>query len=274
VVDRELVKFEEQVAALGSHKDQVTKASSLQTTDQGFVQQRTAVHQAAKQFATQYQNQLLDLQLVIQTAQATKALAGLNLTDQAAEINSLLASLKDSKEKAEEIVDKIRDAAARETYQESQSSYSSLSTRHSTREWSWFVAAVVALLCLFGAVAYIIFGSYTAADTPEAILMVFRKALLIGAPLLFLRISLTKYNAERHLRILYDHRNAALEQLKLLEAAIDDDLAAKAELRLEAAKMILSDPNTSYGSSSEGSDINISPVFSALEKAATKQTGN
>ena len=274
IVDRELKKLEQQLKKLETYKIQIDQASKLQTTDQKFVQLRNSVHQTSKVHSTQYGDELLDLQLAIQIAQASSALAGLNLADQTAESHALLVSLRESRDKAEGIVATVRDSAAAETYNESQSSYSTLSAGHSRREWSWFAAAAVALVGLFGAVGYIIFGVYSASTTPEAILTVFRKGLLVGAPLLFLRICLTKYNAERHLRILYDHRNAALDQLRLLEAAIDDDLAAKAELRLEAAKMILSDPSTSYGSSSETSDINISPVFSALEKVANKNTGN
>lgn len=106
--------------------------------------------------------------------------------------------------------------------------------------------------------------------TPAAILLVMRNALLVAAPLLLLRISLTKYNAERHLRILYNHRIAALKQLQILEATIADGNPARDELRLEAAKMILGDPRTSYASLPDSTELNISPVFAAVEKVAGK----
>jgi len=97
-----------------------------------------------------------------------------------------------------------------------------------------------------------------------AIIEVVRRALIISVPVILMRICLTKYNAERHLRILYDHRTAAIDQFNLFESSIAEGESGKAELRIEAAKMILSDPATNYSSSADGSDINISPIFSAL----------
>jgi hypothetical protein len=59
-----------------------------------------------------------------------------------------------------------------------------------------------------------------------------------------------------------------LDQYRSFEAGIGDDLEAKNQFRLEIAKYIFSDPQSAYSSTgkSSGTDININPVVSAVEK--------
>jgi len=269
-VERELEKIEGFITSIESFKRDIDSIVKSPTNHPNFINIRNRVHETAKNLANKFGNEFFELELSIQNARSAKRLDNLNpeaITDKIAKQST---ELNDAIDRANKIIKTLQDSSIEKSYQKSQSSYIDLAETHSTREWCWFWACVASVIALFSAVAYIIWGNYTAGTLPDTILLIIRKAFMVSAPLLVLKIALTKYNAERHLHILYDHRNAAIDQLRLLEASIDDDKNAKAELRLEAAKMILSDPTSSYGSSHEASEININPVFTALEKISGK----
>ena len=85
-----------------------------------------------------------------------------------------------------------------------------------------------------------------------------------------MRISLKKYNLERNLKIIYDHRATVLEQYKTFENSIGDDREAKNLFRLEIAKYIFTDPLTGYISDSQTTDLNVNPIVNIAEKLATR----
>lgn len=262
--------IESYIGAVEGLKKQVEECAKIKTQDPRFHHVRSQLHNSARQQETANEASLDELRLAILTAQASAATAHADFSQQQAAATQMLAELTRIKEKADKVMEALKDQAAKKTYQVSQTGYSRLSENHKVREWSWFGAAALSMALLAAAVSYVIWGQYSATTMEEVVLLVTRKLFMLSVPLLLLRISLTKYNVERFLRIVYDHRNAAVAQLQLLEAAIDDDRAAKAELRLEAAKMILSDPIASYGQQADSSEINISPVFSTLEKLSGK----
>jgi len=262
--------IETQVAALEGLAKRVGETSKLKATDPRFFQARTQAHTSAREQKSVNIGTLDDVRLAILTGQTSAAIGQADIIRHQAAATQILSELNKAKEKADKALAALQDQAAKKTYQVSQTGYTILSGNHKKREWWWFFSVCAAMLLLSAAVAYVIWGDYSADSMEAAILLVTRKVFMISIPLLILRISLTKYNVERFLRIVYDHRSAAVSQLQLLEAAIDDDKAAKAGLRLEAAKMILSDPIACYGQPSDSSEINISPVFSTLEKLSGK----
>lgn len=272
ILSRELAPISKQLSTLTNIRKQVSDAAKRKTADPQFARIRTQAINSAKSLGNSFEKDLIDAEFMVRIGQALKNQRNLDLSEKLKEIEDIFTFAEKSKSEASEIVETLRDTAANESYKKTATSYTVLSDGHEIREWWWFGGVLAGMLGLIGAVLYVIFGSYGEGDSDTAIVEVFRRLVILGTPILVLRISLTKYNAERFLRIIYDHRSAAIEQLKLLEASIDDDLPLKAELRLEAARIVLSDPSTTYGSSTDGSDINISPVFSAIEKATSKQT--
>ncbi len=78
-----------------------------------------------------------------------------------------------------------------------------------------------------------------------------------------LRISLTKYNAERHLQVIYRHRVAVLEQYDLFDKSIlADDVSSRNQFRIEVSRMIFNDPKTGYSKSEP--ELNFSQMIGGL----------
>ena len=72
-------------------------------------------------------------------------------------------------------------------------------------------------------------------------------------------------------RILYNHRESVLEQYRIFESVIGNDVNAKNQFRLEIAKFIFSDPVTGYVSDSKISELNINPIIITIEKLSAKK---
>ncbi|HWS73354.1 MAG TPA: hypothetical protein VN605_14675, partial [Thermoanaerobaculia bacterium] len=156
---------------------------------------------------------------------------------------------------------------------DAQSSFGALADEHARTATRWFwsftVASVIVLLAVLWAAA----TPTLAGSVPLVTAGIFRKLLVISASAAFLRLCLGKYNAERNLKIIYEHRSAVLSQYRVFESAIGDDLegrTAKNQLRIEIAKYIFNDPATGYVSSDAAADINISPVIGTVERFLPK----
>lgn len=226
-------------------------------------------------------NSVEDFQLTALTGRHAKRLAEINISVIEEKVADALATnheqLKNQdkafgelQQQLKQALTNIQDAAARKSYTMSKSEFDALATKH----FRWQIAWLVIMVFGFGLLGWTIYMIYHQKIEPlelgQAMLRVFQKAVLLAGSIALTRIALTKFNSERHLHVLYAHRNTALAQLPLIEAAVDNDQAAKADLRIAAAKMILSDPATSYSAHSDGSEININPVFSSLEKFVGK----
>lgn len=124
------------------------------------------------------------------------------------------------------------------------------------------------------AIMFVVFADLPSDSLAEAILGVVRRLLLISAPAIFMKVALSKYNLERNLRILYDHRNTVLDQYRSFEAAIGDDVDAKNRLRLEIARYIFSDPTTGYVNADSASEITINPLMSTVEAVSRRGDGS
>lgn len=224
------------IAQIDEACKRIRNTAKSNTSHPNFINSRTQIHNGAKSWQSDSQNTIDELRLAIMAAESALKLKELSFTNFESSAAHVIGELNKAKDRADKIIATLQDGAASKTYKESKTSYSKLSDNHKLREWAWFWASLVAMAALSRVVYYIVFGDYAANDMPSAILLIVRKVFMLSVPLLILRISLTKYNIERFLRIVYDHRNAAISQLQLLEAAIDDDKPAKAGLRLEAAK--------------------------------------
>jgi hypothetical protein len=144
--------------------------------------------------------------------------------------------------------------------------FASLRDTHAKREQSWFLAFVVASVTALAAIGFVVWSTWPIGTPSEIVSVVLRRLLLVSAPVVCMRIALSKYNLERNLRILYDHRETVLGQYRTFETAIGDDVQAKNQFRLAIAQYIFSDPVTGYVASDGSTEININPIVGMLEK--------
>ena len=183
---------------------------------------------------------------------------------------------KDTSEAIEKVkkdsaaAEKLLSAAQKKTVQkgvdESASQFRNLVDSHRSFEWSWFWAMLVSAALFAGTIAYLVLTN-NAGEGFDGVVEILKKIVLISASGVFLRISIAKYNTERALRIVYEHRQEVLGQYRMFEAGIGDDTAAKNQFRLEIAKYIFSDPHIGYSATEKGAsqEISINPIIAAAE---------
>ncbi len=174
--------------------------------------------------------------------------------------------IKDAKQKLGD----ISDVSLIKTLKESAGSFDKLRENHSKFEKRWFTAFCISIILIFISVVLIFTIDLNGNSTSQIIANLIKKVLIIGVPALMMRISLKKYNLERNLKIIYDHRATVLEQYKTFENSIGDDREAKNLFRLEIAKYIFTDPMTGYISDSQTTDLNVNPIVNIAEKLATR----
>lgn len=175
---------------------------------------------------------------------------------------------------SKKILGDIRDVSFVKTLKESAGSFDILRKNHTTYQKNWFITFSSSIALIIASVLIIISSDVKYNSTNELIVMLVKKILFIGLPALLARISLKKYNIERNLKIIYDHRATVLEQYTHFENAIGDDPEAKNRFRLEIAKYIFSDPNTGYLEDHSSSDLSVNPIFNLAENYVRKQSAN
>jgi hypothetical protein len=242
-----------------------------------FDRRRSSLITLANESGVDENISLSEFRATVQTHALLQQVKKHNIKKKGAELDAELDKVKSSSKNVELILDSLRSKLKDRAYQETLESFTKISQRHRFHSSCWFWSLIAFTLVLLGVVITVVFfpshiESLKLEPGVNTISGILRQSLLIGAALLLVRVCLTKYNAERHLRIVYDHRRAALEQLKLFEAAIQDP-ATLASIRLEAVKMLLSDPATAYASRSDVTELNVSPIFTAIEKVSSAATG-
>ena len=194
--------------------------------------------------------------------------------------------LADAKSKAEQAVLAAQSAAGKvdtvllnlqnksvtQGLDESTSHFGDLKKNHRVFERCWFAALVISAAGAGCAIYHIVSVPPPELLTVKAGFAFLQKALLLSAAGVAMRLSLTKYNTERKLRIVYEHREKVLEQYRSFEAGIgDDNQDAKNTFRLEIAKYIFSDPKSGYDDTKPaGTEINLNPIIGAVESIAKK----
>lgn len=173
----------------------------------------------------------------------------------------------------QKILDSVRDNVMQTGVEQSAGTFNSLRTNHADREFWWFCAFLLAAAMTLVAVAYVALNNDKLPTvTSAAISFLLRRLLIISVTIVFLKITLTKYNVERNLHIIYDHRHTVLEQYNIFENAIGDEVSKNA-FRLKIAKYIFSDPQTGYlGKDGTPSEINVNPIINMAEKMAKGAT--
>ncbi|MCP4259128.1 MAG: hypothetical protein GY774_16710 [Planctomycetes bacterium] len=190
-----------------------------------------------------------------------------------ADAKSRLKNISQKEIDASKALDNITDKVMHKGIEESAANFNQHRSHHSKIEKIWLYVFIVLSVLTAGAIGFVVFWKFDTQNNLNIISSIFQRILIISAPSIFLKISLSKYQLERNLRIIYDHRSTVLEQYKTFENAIGDDTEAKNKFRLEIAKYIFSDPNTGYISQSKNSEVSINPIINMAEKA-TKLDGS
>lgn len=178
--------------------------------------------------------------------------------------------VESAKAKVDDILKTLEDKMDEKAIEEQKANFAKRASEHSKLGCFWFIASVLAFACIVIAFWYVIFESpKPPSSVSEAIVIVFRRVLMITAPLMLFRICLTKYNAERNLTIIYNHRTSVLNEFdEFMGHIAEEEKEARNAFRLEIAKYIFSDPQTGYLGKDSGSDINVNPVINMAERIA------
>lgn len=180
----------------------------------------------------------------------------------------------DNAEKAANDANKILNAAQDVTIdkgiESSASHFGALFSHHKDYEKYWLTAFIAASIALAASVIYALSIEIPENVTVATLISLIKRIILISVPTVFLRLALSKYNAERNLRIIYAHREKVLAQYKSFEAGIGQDSEAKNQFRIEIARYIFSDPQSNYATQQDSgtSEININPIMSAVERVS------
>lgn len=166
----------------------------------------------------------------------------------------------------------LTDKAAETGRKEQVDSLEKQAKSHRTIEYIWLsiftFAFIVFWVWLYRISIYVIPKIGEAIDIPTVIQHSVVSCIFISAVGVIIRISFSRYLAERSLRIMYKHRISVIQQYPNLETGLSTDSELKNSMRLELAKFIFADP--AIGSTKDAGDININPFIQVAEKAAEK----
>ncbi|MBW0436033.1 hypothetical protein HGB47_20715 [Leptospira yasudae] len=215
----------------------------------------------------------------IQILELSLKIASLKKQFQTVDYSSIKHELADNQNKLSELIKEseriVVDLREKSTYKligESLNDFTTLADSHKKSEYAWFVTLCIscALIAIASIFAIFLVQEY---DQSKGIIGYLPKIttnlILIGIPSILLKISLSKYNSEKTLKVIYNHRSAVLNQYRNFENAIGENELSKNQFRLEIFKYIFSDPKVSYSKESSSSDISLNPILNIFEKIKT-----
>ena len=253
-----------QVEPLGTQIDKLAK----QIHENSFPTNRQALLREVPDKARAAMTHLQPVATEVRSRVNRRRLESASLSKMREESEDQLRAITKAGQDADKALEAIRAGATKRVVQEGGDKFSALRDKLASRESAWFAAACLSAIALVSAVGFIVFFDTAfdaAGEWPVVVADLFRRVLAVSVPAAFLRITLGKYNAERHLRLIYEHRTRVLEQYSVFEAAIGDDVESKNQLRMEVVRMIFNDPKTGYLGSEPGTDLNLSPVVNLVE---------
>lgn len=192
------------------------------------------------------------------------------LIDDLREAQSCLEKVKEDAALVSKYAEKAGVSAA---LANSRSIFRDLSFKHWLHEGAWLLVSVISAACfLYNVYKHFPqqFGDIVPNNIPglspqyAIVLILIRKILLMSVPLVFLRLGLQKYSAERQVRTAYDHKRTIMEQFEVIESMLTSDEASKATLRMEVARSVLSPPAAGFTTPAE---VNFNPILELTEKA-------
>ncbi|WP_414431296.1 hypothetical protein [Alcanivorax sp. IL2] len=181
--------------------------------------------------------------------------------DDAAQAKSYLNDIRSKYIEVQKLLDHSRKEIIDRQLADSALSFSELYCTHKRHEENWFWAFFASCFVMLLIVTTIYTSNVSNYSGNELLMVVFKKILLISAGATFMKVTYSRFQSERNLGILYNHRQKVLQQYKGFEAAIGDDSNAKNEFRLEIAKYIFSDPGQN-----KSSDVDMNSYSSTFSK--------
>lgn len=243
--------------------------------DANYVNQRAQLSDKARQVNVNIHNLFLPFIPYLELEKLKRDFSSFDVDALISEHEAATEEIREREKEIELILENLRSGISHESNEVAKSEFGDLAKSYGDREFNWFLALIASSILLVIAVIYAANASIPeSATVQEFAFSAFRRLLYISVSAVFVRISLNKYNTERHLRIIYDHRKSSLNQFQIFENSIpEDDHDAKHSLRLEMARVLFSDPATGYNNGSSKSELNINPVVAAAEKMVPKLGG-
>lgn len=272
VLEEFVIRITNQINILNAKINDVNSIVSNGVHNQNFPNQRQNKITEFESQKTPFIRQLFQIETDILLFQHNEIInSNKDLTDAIVPSKQNVESIKELLKEAKQMVGNIRDISLVKTLKESAGSFDNLRTNHKTQEDNWFIAFMISIVISIGVIAFIFFTDLDTSSTENLISALFKKGLLLSIPVILIKITLRKYNLERNLKIVYDHRATVLEQYRTFEGAIsDEDQEAKNRFRLEIAKYIFSDPQTGYLGDNKSSDVSVNPIINLAESITSK----
>jgi hypothetical protein len=250
--------------------------------ENSFPARRQAVIDEMLKFSNNTIDSLTSILTAFQVKQLAEQISGTRIEELTRKLAILTTEAQSNIKDISKAYAQIQDKVIKSTIDTGHANFQNLEDTHSRHSTGWFIASIAAAILLTATIVYaffvnhqLLFSSSTGAqpDIREVIVRISNNLLLIAIPSLLLRITLRRYNIERHLRITYAHRSSVLKQYPDFEVGIGDDAAAKNNLRIQVANFIFSDPVTGYIKDTEANDVNVNPIISIADKITDRRSG-
>lgn len=202
----------------------------------------------------------------------TVADAQKSLQQTEARSQNLLAELQQSQDWFKKSAQTLQDAIAGKQDTDNIAAFTERAKEHAKMEGTFRQYFFLSLIAVAAVLLYFLKSTIGEAYSMQMVVLhVVKAGLLLGLSTALSRVFLRRWNLERNLRLLYEHRVAALKQYRLFDSSITiDDRESKDRLRMAVAQMIFSDPRTGYVEDT-GGELSISPVVNVMEHLAKKE---
>jgi len=179
-------------------------------------------------------------------------------------VRAVWAELLDVNEAAKEVLNSLRDIQTEKVIKRSQQGFAKRAGEHGQISSYWFIGFVVSLLAAIGVLSGTADLSPTA-DATDSVTLFLLRGLLLSIPLIMMKVSLTKFEQERNLSVVYLHRSTVLERYgDIVNSTLVHGASMRDQIMLETARVIFTDPVTGFGKKS--AEINFNPVLQSAEK--------
>lgn len=271
VIQEYFGSIKSQVQNIENQIGAIDKLVSNGVHNQNYPNQRQKLIDKFKSFQKSYIKSLFGFDKDIKLFKHDQIIAENDTLDVAlSQAKIKLSEIDTDYKESKKVLGNIRDLSLVKTLKESAGTFDTLRSNHSDHEnvWKWiFIISVAALIT---SVLFVYFMDFDTTSVAAIISDTVKKLLLISIPGIAVKISLKKYNIERNLKILYDHRATVLQQYQNFEDSIGDDQEAKNAFRLEIAKFIFSDPKTGYITDDKSGEVSINPIVNLAERVVSK----
>ena len=182
------------------------------------------------------------------------------------ELDRELAGVDEQVKETQRLLDSLKSQYEQKAVLKSHSTFTALSSIHARLAKLWFVGIVAGFLGIAGVIVWAALSGYPEVNTEnqayvylQILPQMLTKVLAVAVASVVLKVSLSKFNAERGLSILYAHRTTVLEIFNTYQESVDP--SERKDLRLELARIVFSDPRTTFLADVSSNDTNINPII-------------